>query len=304
MIVAAFAAIYLIWGSTYLAIRFAIETLPPFLMAGVRFLVAGSLLFGWALLKGAPLPDRGQVRDATIVGLLLLLVGNGAVVWAEQWVPSGLAALLIATVPLWMVLIDWLWAGRPRPRPAVWASIALGLCGVALLVGTDGIRIESPEELIGMAAILGGSFVWAAGSIYSRGARLPVAPRMGTAVQMLSGGTALLLVGSLLGEWGRFSVETTSAKSIFALLYLIFVGGIIGYGAYIWLLREAPAERVATYAYVNPVVALFLGWWLASEPIGPRTILAAFVTLSSVVMLNLLTRRGWGVSGPPEGKKL
>lgn len=290
-LVAAFAAVYLIWGSTYLAIRFAIETLPPLSMAGARFAVAGALLFLWARARGTPLPDRRQVRDSAVVGALLLLGGNGAVVWAEQWVASGLVALLVATVPLWMVLLDWWWAGSSRPSAGVWFGVAWGLAGVALLVSGDSVGGGGGMALAGGLVVLAGSLSWAAGSIYARTARLPVAPRLATALQMLWGGAFLLAAGGLAGEWTAWHPADTSLRSLLALVYLVVFGSLVAFAAYVWLLQVSTPARVATYAYVNPVVALVLGWALAGEPLTARTLVAAAVILSAVVLLNVAGRR-------------
>lgn len=290
-VLAAYAAVYLIWGSTYLAIRFAIESIPPFLMAGVRFTVAGVVLYAWTrLVRKARRPTRAEWSAAAVVGGLLLLGGNGLVVWAEQWVPSGLAALLVATVPLWMVLMDW-WTGGPRPGPGLVFGLLWGLLGVGLLVGAPGVETDRPAQLTGAGAVLLASFLWAAGSIYARGASLPRSPRLGTAMQMLAGGVLLLLAGTALGEWGTLDLSAVTLKSALALAYLIVFGALVAFSAYIWLLRVSTAARVSTYAYVNPVVALFLGWALADEPISARTFLAAFVILTAVM---LITVRGGG----------
>ena len=290
-LVAGFLAIYLVWGSTYLAIRIAIETLPPFLMAAARFLVAGGILWVWALRRGVPAPTRRQLVDGAVVGALLLWMGNGAVVWAEQWVPSGLAALLVATLPFWMVLLDWVWAGATRPAPAVWAALVAGLGGVALLTSDGGFGGGGPGAHLGAWVILGGSLSWAVGSIYSRKARMPAAPRMATAIQMVSGGLLLLATGTVTGEWAELDPGTVSLRSVAALAYLIVFGSLVAFLAYIWLLRVSTPARVSTYAYVNPVVALLLGWAVADEPLTPRTLLAGAVILASVAALNLLTRR-------------
>lgn len=296
----AFAAVYVIWGSTYLAIRFAIETIPPFTMAGARFLTAGALLYGWARARGVPRPTRRQLRDGAVVGAFLLLGGNGAVVWAEQWVPSGLAALLVATVPLWMVILDWLQGGGARPSPGIGFGLVWGLAGVALLTGGLGAEAFEPRALVGGLVILGGSLSWAAGSIYARSATVPTAPRMATAVQMLAGGALLTVAGAGAGEWAGFDPGAVSLRSAAALAYLIVFGALVAYSAYIWLLGVTTAARVSTYAYVNPVVALLLGWALADEPLTPRTLVAAGVILSAVLVLNRLGRRRR--SAPSAGK--
>lgn len=289
-LILAFLAVYLIWGSTYLAIFWAIETIPPFTMAGIRFVIAGSLLAAWARWKGVPGPTVEQVRDNAVVGALLLVGGNGAVVWAEQWVPSGLTALLIATVPFWMVLLDWLWTGARRPSLVAWLGVVWGLFGVWLLVGGGGSVGIGGDGILGAVVILVGSLSWAFGSIHSRRIRVPAAPRWATAVQMLSGGILLALVGALAGEWTAWAPMQTSLRSLLALAYLIVFGGMIAYSAYIWLLRVSTPGRVATYAYVNPVVALFLGWAFAGEPLTPRTLWAAAMILSAVVLLGRVSR--------------
>lgn len=289
-VIAAFAAVYVIWGSTYLAIRFAIETIPPFTMGGIRFVVAGSLLYLWARRSGVAAPTRLQLRDGAVVGAFLLLGGNGAVVWAEQWVPSGLTSLLVATVPLWMVLLDWLWAGALRPTLGIWFGLAWGLVGVGLLAGDLTADALGPGAARGAVVLVLGSLSWAMGSIYSRSARVPAAPRMATAIQMLAGGALLLLAGGGAGEWRDLDFSQVSARSWAALAYLVVFGAIVAYSAYIWLLRVSTPARVSTYAYVNPVVALALGWALADEPVTPRTLGAAAVILSAVMLLNRLGR--------------
>jgi drug/metabolite transporter (DMT)-like permease len=283
----AFAAVYVIWGSTYLSIRYAIETIPPFTMAGLRFVTAGGVLYVWTRWhRGVAAPTRAEWRSCAIVGGLLLLGGNGAVVWSEQWVPSGLAALLVATVPLWMVLLDW-GVGGSRPGPGLFLGLLWGLAGVGLLVGTPGVDPGEPLQLAGTAALLGASVSWAAGSIYSRSGGLPTSPRLATAMQMLTGGGMLLALGLVSGEIPKIDLAAVSLRSMAALVYLIVAGSLVAFSAYIWLLRHASAARVSTYAYVNPVVALLLGWALADEPLTPRTLLAAAVILTAVMVVSV-----------------
>ncbi len=285
-IVLAFAAIYLIWGSTYLAIRFAIETLPPFSMAAVRFTVAGGILYTFARPR-TDRPTRSHWISAGIVGSLLLAGGNGGVVWAEQWVPSGLAALIVGTVPLWMVLFDWLFAGAPRPSRLLMAGLIWGLCGVGLLIGSTEVGAQSREGLLGGLVVLGASVSWAAGSVYARKARLPSSPFLATAMQMLAGGLALALLAVLAGEGGEIQVSAFSMKSILALVYLIVFGALIAFTAYIWLLGVSTLARVSTYAYVNPAVAVLLGWLLADERLDARAAIAVLIILSAVVLVTL-----------------
>jgi drug/metabolite transporter (DMT)-like permease len=280
----ALGAVYLIWGSTYLAIRFAIETIPPFLMAGARYLTAGALLYGWSRLRGAPRPSLAQWRPAAIIGALLLLLGNGGVVWAEQRLSSGLAALLISTEPLWIVLLVWQRDRAQRPGGRVIAGLLLGFIGLVLLVRPG--SSSGGLDPLGVAAVLIASLSWAWGSIYSQRAKLPASPLLSTAMQMLCGGGLLLLAGTLTGEPARFALAEVSTRSLLSLAYLVVFGAIIAFTAYVWLLRSASAVLVSTYAYVNPVVAVLLGWAFAGEPITRGTLIAAAVILTGVALIS------------------
>lgn len=283
-LVAAFASVYLIWGSTYLAIRFAIETMPPHLMAAVRFLVAGALLYVWARWRGAPRPTRANWRAAAVVGGFLLLGGNGAVVWAETRVPSGLTALLVAMVPIWMLVLEMLpRLGGRKPRAAVVAGIVLGLVGLVVLVAPG--RLAGRVDPLGAGVLLLGCLSWAFGSLYSRGAELPKSGFLAAAMEMVAGGFLLLLFGLATGQAGSVAVSVISARSLFALAYLIVFGSLIGFTAYIWLLGATTSARVSTYAYVNPVVAVLLGWAFANEPMSLRTLIAAAVIIGAVVLI-------------------
>ncbi|MEM8929840.1 MAG: EamA family transporter [Acidobacteriota bacterium] len=281
-VIAAFATVYIVWGSTYLAIRFAIETMPPFSMAGVRFLVAGSLLYAWTYLRGAPRPTAVQWRSAAIIGTFLLLGGNGLVSWAEQYVPSGVTALIVATVSLWMVALEALRPGGTRPGARTLVGLALGMVGIAVLVGPAQLGGE-PVDLVGAIALVAASLLWAIGSIYSRGAPQTRSTLQNVAMQMLAGGAGLMVVGLGLGE--RLDPSMVSTKSAVALAYLIAIGGILGYSAYVWLLEVSTPAKVSTYAYVNPVVAVLLGWLLADESIGPRVLAAAAMVIAAVVLI-------------------
>lgn len=281
----AFAAVYFIWGSTYLAIRWAIETMPPLGMASLRFFIAGGLLYGWARLRGVPNPTRRQWRDGAISGTLLLAGGNGAIVIAEQWIPSGLVALLVATVPLWLVLLDTLVGSRIRPSGRTVVGLVVGFGGVAVLAGSPGVGAGGPQELLGVVVVLGGALCWAGGSLYSRYASEPPRPRMVVATQMLSGACVLGAIALLSGEMTGFVLADVSVRSWLALGYLITFGAIIGYAAYIWLLTVVEPARAGTYAYVNPVVAMLLGWAFADEQLTFRSLLAAAIILGSVIVL-------------------
>jgi drug/metabolite transporter (DMT)-like permease len=291
-LILAFAAVYTIWGSTYLAIRVGVETIPPFLMAGARFLLAGALMTGLARARGAEWPTRRQWRSTLVVGFLLLVGGNGALTWAEQIVPSGLASLLVATVPLWMVLMDWARPGGVRPNNMVFVGLALGLGGLAVLVGPELTEGLSPGggpgvPAIGIAAVLFGSFSWAAGSIYSRGAEMPKAPLLGVGLEMLNAGVMLMVISLVSGDAASLDVGAVSTRSFLAYLYLVFIGALVGYTAYIYLLGHTTAAKVSTYAYVNPVVAVFLGWLLLNEAVTARTLAGAAVIVVAVALISL-----------------
>jgi len=278
-------AIYVIWGSTYLAIRFAVETLPPFLMAGVRFLLAGSVLYAWRRARGDARPTAREWRSAAIVGGFLLVGGNGAVVWAEQRIVSSVAALLASTVPLWMVLLDLLRPGGRRPGWREIVGLLAGFAGVVVLVRpTQSESAVGRVDLLGAAALILGAFLWSIGSLYSRRAPLPASPLLATGMEMLAGGVGLLLLGTLSGEWGRLDPSTFAARSLWGLAYLVVFGSWIAFTAYTWLLRVAPTPLVSTYAYVNPLVAILLGHLLDGDPLTIRTLLAAAVIVGSVAL--------------------
>jgi drug/metabolite transporter (DMT)-like permease len=286
----AFFAVYTLWGSTYLAIRFAIETLPPFLMAGVRFLIAGVLMYAWARWKGAPRPTLSQWRGGIVVGGLLLMGGNGAVVWAEQRVPSGLTSLLVATVPLMVVLIETFVLGRKRPGPAVWAGLALGFAGLALLVGPGLVGGQGGVDPVAAGVLLCGTLSWTTGSLYSRSAPLPPSPILAIAVELLGGGILLCALAVVHGDFAHAQPSAMSLRSGMAFVYLIIFGSIIGFSCYVWLLRVVRPAMVATYAFVNPVVAMFLGWALANEPLTTRALLASVVIIAGVACITLRRR--------------
>jgi drug/metabolite transporter (DMT)-like permease len=269
--------VYLVWGSTYLGIRWADETLPPFPMLAVRFVAAGSILAVWCARRGLARPTRRQWRDAAIVGTLLASLGNGGVGWAETRIDSGLAALIVAVIPLWIAILDRVFlGGRLTARGVV--GIAVGLAGVAVLVNPG-----ASGELAGAVVVLGGSFAWAAGSIYATRADRPEDPLLGVALQMLCGGLVLAVMGA--GQWSRVDLGAVSTRSALSLVYLVLVGSVIAYTAYGWLLQQAPPTLVATYAYVNPVVAVLLGTLLADEALSARTLAGGAVIVVAVVLI-------------------
>lgn len=289
----ALAAVYLVWGSTYLAIRFAIETIPPFTMAGVRFTVAGWLLYGLVRMRGARAPTRRHWMSAAFIGTLLLGMGNGGVTWAEQVVPSGIAALVVATVPAWMVLFDWMRPGGTRPTVRVVLGLALGLAGIGLLVAAGQADFSAARiDLAGVAALLLAALSWAFGSIRSRSLDVPSSVLQLTAMQMIMGGMVLFGAGVVTGEPARVDLAAVSRDSGLALAYLIVFGAWVGYGAYTWLLRNTTPAVVSTYAYVNPGIAVFLGWLLADEPLDGWMLGAMAVTLSGVALITLPKRPG------------
>ncbi len=283
---AALVAVYIVWGSTYLAIRFTVETIPPFLSAGTRFLVSGALLYIWRRLSGDPAPKKVHWRSATIIGLLLLLSGNGLLVWAEQRIPSGIASLFIALFPLWMVIIDSLRPHGARFHWITWLGVLVGLAGIVLLANPWQTHTTSAAlDPIGMIVLIVASISWAIGSLYSRTAALPDSPILGTGMEMLAGSVGLFILGSAVGEWHGFNLSAVSLRSIGGLTYLILFGSCIGFVAYTWLLRNAPTTIVSTYAYVNPVVAILLGSVLANEPLEQLEIISAAVIISGVVII-------------------
>lgn len=291
-LVAAFAAIYLIWGSTYLAIFYAIETLPPFLMTSARWLMAGTVLFGWAWLREPQRLTWSHWRAAAVVGVLMILGGNAMVAWAEQSVPSGLAALLIASEPLWVVLLDWMRRDGVRPSGGVIVGLLLGFGGVILLMGPGELAGSSRVDLIGAAALMTASVSWAVGSLYSRRAPAPNSPLLATSMQMLTGGVLLLLVGLATGEGAALDVNRVSWRSVVALGYLTVFGSLVSFSAYVWLLKATTIARASTYAYVNPVVAVFLGWAVAGEMLSARILLATAVIVAAVVIITVNRTRG------------
>ncbi len=297
-VAAAFAAIYLIWGSTYLAIRYAVETLPPLMMAGTRFLVAGSMLYAFVRFRGVPKPTRIHWRSTAIIGGLLLLGGNGGVVWAEQTVPSSVAALLIISVPIWMVLVDWLRPGGVTPRAGVVVGVVLGIVGVAMLMRSKELDEGHGFDRIGALILICGSFCWSLGSVWSRGMKLPSSPMMATAMEMLCGGALLMIAGLSLGETSKISTDRISLLSVASLGYLIVFGSLVAFTSYVWLLKVSTPARVSTYAFVNPVVAVLLGVTVGKESFGGKSVIATIITLAGVILITLKPRGAFAKADP------
>ena len=276
----ALTTVYVVWGSTYLGIMLAIRTMPPFLMSAARFLVAGALLFGLSPRRRERLGLRAWVA-AAIAGAALLTVGNGGITWAEERVDSGVAALLVATMPLWLAVFDRAFFGT-RLSPSGVAGLVVGLGGVALLVGPGG----SGTDIVGGLVCVGCAAAWAAGSLYSRNhAALPSQPALASGMEMLAGGVFLAVAGLAAGEGGQVHLSHVSTESWLALAYLVVIGSIVAFVAFHWLLRNAPTSTVSTYAYVNPVVAVLLGAAFLGEPMTMRTLLAGLAIVASVVLI-------------------
>lgn len=286
LVLAAFAMIYVVWGSTYLAIRFAIETLPPFFMTGLRFLAAGVLLFAGARLRDrSPITWRNWLAAAR-VGILMFVGGVGLVTWSVQWVASGLAALLVATVPLWIVLLDWAVFRGARPTGAVMISLVIGLAGVYILIGPAALSGE-PIDPVGAGTVLLACLFWSLGSLHSRKASLPSSAFLSASMELIVAGIAFFLITWSTGEWHRVDPAVVSMKSVMALLYLTLFGSILTVTSYVWLLRVVSASKVATYAYVNPVVAILLGATLAGEPVSARVVFSAAMIIAAVALITL-----------------
>ncbi|HEY2917267.1 MAG TPA: EamA family transporter [Candidatus Limnocylindrales bacterium] len=286
----ALGIVYVVWGSTYFGIAVAVESLPPFLMLAIRFLIAGGLLVGWELLRGgrAALPTLRQVRDSAVVGALLLGIGNGFVALGEaQGVASGIAAILVAMMPLWLAVFGWLYFRERLPRIAL-LGVVIGLVGVAVLIWPTDVNTF---DLVGIGVLLVAPIGWTHGSLFSaHRADLPRQPLMASGVQMLAGAAVLAVEGVVTGELATFHPEAISLRSLLALIYLVSIGSMLAYNAFAWLLRNAPLSLIGTYAYVNPVVAVALGGLFLAEPITPRTLVASAVIVAAVAMI--VTARG------------
>jgi drug/metabolite transporter (DMT)-like permease len=286
-IVSAFATLYLIWGSTYLGILFAIQSIPPFLMAGARFFFAGLIMFAIARTQGPLRSTWAEWRTSLIVGACLLLGGNGGVTLSEKFIETGLASLIVATVPIYITLLGWLFGMTPRPAPIVWVGLAGGFLGVVILLG-PALRFSGgggTHPAIGMSVLLVGSFLWSAGSLYSRTAKHATSPFLAAAQQMFCGGLLLIVVGFFVGEQKKIQPGNITTLSLGAFAYLVLIGAIVGYTAYFWLLRHCDPAKVATYAYVNPIVAVLLGALFAHETVTLRTLLAAALIIGSVALI-------------------
>jgi drug/metabolite transporter (DMT)-like permease len=283
--VGAFAAVYLIWGSTYLAILYSLESFPPFIMLGIRFGVAGLLLLAVLRLRGVQMPGTAEIKSSMLLGALMLGVGTGSIAWAEKFIPTGLAALLVATVPLWIVLLQWIWLKDTRPRTVVLLALVAGLAGVMLVVPAPDLTTTGTMYFVAVGVALVGSLSWSIGSLLGKRLNMPSSPFMAAALQMIFGGLFLTLLGFSVGEHHVFSVSGITTTSVLSVLYLIVFGSLIGFSAFVWLLKHVPPARVATYAFVNPIVAVVLGTLVAGEALTPRIGLAGLLLVTSVMVI-------------------
>ncbi len=285
--------LYVVWGSTYLGIAVAVDSIPPFMMAAVRFCLAGLILLGWSIAREGrsfELPTRREWRDSAVIGALLLGGGMGMVAFGEQTVPSGIAALLVAMMPVWVAILGGIFLGQRLPRLAV-TGIIIGFAGVAVLVGPSVVGGTGGYDPIGLMALLISPIAWSIGSLFaSHRAVIPRRPLVATGLQMLLGGAVLAGMALATGELARFDPATITRASIIALLYLTLIGSLLAFTTFGWLLRVAPLPMVTTYAYVNPVVAVILGWLILGEPIDARTAIAGAVIVAAVALI--ITARG------------
>lgn len=287
-ILSAFAIIYLVWGSTYLAIRVGVLEMPPFLMAGIRFFLAGAILYAWIRFTGVPAPTRREWRDATILGALMFLMDYACLFWAEQRVPSGISAVILAAIPVCITLLEILILRTQKLTMRLAAGLGVGILGVGVLVNPFSSLGEAPLDHGGVIALVIACWGWSVGTIVTRRATLPKSKAMASGMQMLCGGIQLLVLAAVAGEFTRFHPRSISPAAWFSLFYLITAGSIVAFTAYVWLLHYESPTKVGTYAYVNPIVAVILGALLGGEAIGKRTVLAGFLILIGVAAITTI----------------
>jgi drug/metabolite transporter (DMT)-like permease len=284
----AFAIVYFVWGSTFLAIRVGVHEVPPFLLAAMRFFIAGFVLFAWMLARGTPWPARREWASATLLAVLIFVFDYGLLFWAEQRVPSGIAAVMLATIPVFMALLEIAILRTQKLTPRLAIGLLVGIGGVAVLMSRSGAFGETPIDGAGAAAILFASVSWSTAAILTRKLPLPASKPMSSAAQMLAGGILLSVAAAILGEYRGFHVGAVSRTAWFALAYLIVAGSIVAFTAYVWLIHHQSPTKVGTYAYVNPVVAVIVGYFLGGEAVGPRTLLGTFFILISVIVITTM----------------
>jgi drug/metabolite transporter (DMT)-like permease len=278
----AWVVICIVWGTTYLAIRIGVEHLPPMLFAGLRWIVAGLILITFLYFKGKQLPSKKEIVHLGVMGILLLAGGNGLVVVAEQWIPSGLTALIITTVPFWIIGLESFFPGKPKLNLMAISGLVIGSLGIFLIFSRDITTLFNSSYIIGVVSLLAAVFFWSLGTLYSKYKKTGVHPLMGASVQMLVAGFLQFIVGLLLGEFSSLTFETNSTL---ALVYLIFAGSIVGYGSYIYAVAHLPLSLVSTYAYINPIIALFLGWFVLNEKLDTLTIFASIIVFGGVALV-------------------
>ncbi|MBN8588216.1 MAG: EamA family transporter [Rhodothermia bacterium] len=287
LILAAFFAIYFIWGSTFLAVHVAVMEIPPFVLSGSRYFLSGLLLLLWAFAKGLPRPTTRQVWNAAIVGTLLLAGGNGLLSWSMQRVPSGMASLVVTTGPMWLVLIQWYWKRTGRPTVQTWAGLAIGMVGMVVLIGPDSLYHMPQVRPIDIVVMLVASLFWNFGAVYSTDANMPSNPFMMTGIEMLVGGIAQYVIALFTGDWLRFTPTSVSVGAWGWLVYLVVFGSVIGFTSYAWLIRNVNPVKVATHTFVNPIVAVCLGWLVAGEPFTIYMLVSAVLMVGAVTLLTI-----------------
>jgi drug/metabolite transporter (DMT)-like permease len=287
-ILLAFAIIYLVWGSTYLAIRVGVLQMPPFLMAGIRFFLAGLILYGWMRLTGVPSPTKKEWRDASILGALMFLMDYACLFWAEQRVPSGISAVILAAIPVCITLLEIVVLRSQKLTVQLALGLTVGIAGVVVLMNPSSALGEAPVDRRGVIALIVACWGWSIGTIVTRRLTLTASKAMSSAMQMLSGGTQLLILAVLTGEFSQFHPRSISLAAWFSLFYLITAGSILAFTAYVWLLHYESPTKVGTYAYVNPIVAVILGAALGGEAVGRRTVLAALLILAGVAAITTI----------------
>lgn len=290
-LILAFAAIYLIWGSTYLGIRIAVETMPPFIMSGVRFTFAGAVLLAFLKARGSAWPTAEQWRDQAIIGACLLAGGNAVVAWSEQSVPSGLTTLILGASPLVMVMMDWLRPGGTRPAPMLWAGFATGLLGLLVLLGPGALPENVRPPVASLGALFFASISWWGGSLFAKYTKSGATPMMAATLQMMCGGALMLLIGLAIGEGPRVNLTAITARSWLAWAYLVVAGSLIAFPVYAWLLKNSTPAKVSTYSYVNPIVAVILGWAVLDEPLTPHIALSAVIIIGAVAIITTVRTR-------------
>jgi drug/metabolite transporter (DMT)-like permease len=300
-ILLAFATIYLVWGSTFLAIRVGVKQVPPFVFAGMRFLVAGAVLYAWMRARGTPSPTRREWGAAALLSVLVFVFDYGMLFWAERRVPSGIAAVMLATIPVFMAISEILVLKTERLTARLATALLVGIGGVAILVSPAVSFGDAPVDSLGACALIVAAISWSAGSALTRKLPLPAEKAMSSGAQMFSGGVLLMLTAVLLGEFHGFEWRTVSTQAWLALAYLIGAGSILGYTAYVWLIHHESPTRVGTYAYVNPVVAVVIGYFLGGEAVGPRTIVGTLLVLVSVIVITTTPRK---IPAPASVEKL